>query len=257
MEIDTGSAVSVVGKNCYNKLFSNVQILKCDRKLVVVNGSRLNIFGEMNVWVEINGIRKTARLVVLETGNNFTPLIGRDWMDLFYPNWRRSFEDVQAIRKVSVTESVENILNNLKIRFAKVFNKDFSEPISGYEADLTVKDSQPIFKRPYEVPYKIRDKLLEHLELLEKQKISLGGHLLSAHRNQLKLLPNKRRSSLVLMPYTNRKRRRNSLDDEKDFPGFPDVPHVPQDDVREAKTRKLCMVNRSPIVTRRRNKNKT
>nr|XP_029712701.1 uncharacterized protein LOC115257356 [Aedes albopictus] len=79
-------------------------------------------------------------------------------------------------------------------------------------------------------------------------KISLGHQTVTAHRNQLKLIHDQRRSSMVLMPFHERKRRRDSIELEDPFIGFPDVPHVPEQ--RETKKRKLISVARSPVITR-------
>lgn len=38
-------------------------------------------------------------------------------------------------------------------------------------AELIVKPEQPIFKRAYQVPYKIKDKFLAHLDMLEEQGV--------------------------------------------------------------------------------------
>lgn len=259
MEMDTGSVVSVIGKNTYYEKFSKIPLSNCTRRLVVVSGSRLKILGELEVFVSVNNKTAVARLIVLQTDNNFTPLIGRDWMDLFFPHWRKGLIGLEAVKQVGFEDDKEQLL--------------------GYEAELILKNDQPIFKRAYEVPYKIRDKLLNHLDMLEKQnvvtpiaasewaspviavmkkdgdirmvidcKISLGHQTVTAHRNQLKLIHDQRRSSMVLMPFHERKRRRDSIELEDPFIGFPDVPHVPEQ--RETKKRKLISVARSPVITR-------
>lgn len=276
MEMDTGSVVSVKDKNTYHQKFSTVPLSNSTRRLVVVSGSRLNILGELKVNVSVNNKNAVARLIVLQTDNNFTPLIGRDWMDLFFPNWRSGLVGVEAVQNMGFEDDKEKLLGNLKAKYAKVFTIDFSEPITGYEAELILKNDQPIFKRAYEVPYKIRDKLLQHLDMLENQKvitpiavsewaspviavmkkdddirmvidckISLEHQVITAHRNQLKLIHDQRRCTMVLMPFHDRKRKRDSLELEEPFIGFPDVPCVP-----ESKKRKLSGVVRSPIITR-------
>lgn len=41
----------------------------------------------------------------------------------------------------------------------------------GFEADLTLKVDQPIFRKAYEVPYKLREKAMAHLQQLEDLNI--------------------------------------------------------------------------------------
>lgn len=59
----------------------------------------------------------------------------------------------------------------VKTRYGEIFNRDFSSPIVGFEADLVLREDRPIFRKPYDVPYRLRDKVLDHLSLLERDKI--------------------------------------------------------------------------------------
>lgn len=56
-------------------------------------------------------------------------------------------------------------------RYKDVFIKDFSSPILGFEADLVLKSEVPIFKKAYDVPYRLLDKVLEYLSKLESEKV--------------------------------------------------------------------------------------
>lgn len=76
MEIDSGSAVSVLIEEKYLTHFNDLPLLPCKRKLSVVNGARLNILGYINVCVSLNNVARNAMLVVLEGCNSFIPLIG-------------------------------------------------------------------------------------------------------------------------------------------------------------------------------------
>lgn len=40
-----------------------------------------------------------------------------------------------------------------------------------FEADLVLKEERPVFRKAYEVPYKLKEKVIEHLDSLEKQNI--------------------------------------------------------------------------------------
>ncbi|XP_055532770.1 uncharacterized protein K02A2.6-like [Wyeomyia smithii] len=63
------------------------------------------------------------------------------------------------------------ITAKLKEQFNDVFQKDFSKPIKGFEAELILKDNPPIFKKAYNVPYRLRDKVSVYLDKLEKEKV--------------------------------------------------------------------------------------
>lgn len=121
---------------------------------------------------KINSVIHRVSLVILEISNNFIPLLGRNWLDIFYPNWRNASKSSATINSLARKESSGgNFEQEIKKQFPKVFNNDFSNPIVGYEADLVLKQNQPIFRKAYEVPYKLREKVLHHLDLLEQQNI--------------------------------------------------------------------------------------
>lgn len=44
-------------------------------------------------------------------------------------------------------------------------------PIVGFEGDLILKDDSPVFRKAYEVPLRLRDKVVEHLDALEKDGV--------------------------------------------------------------------------------------
>lgn len=171
MEIDSGSAVSVIGQADYKKLFCGVPMVRSSRHLVVVDGARLRILGEILVQVELNGVVDEQKLIVLECSNSFVPLIGRSWLDRFYPGWRSGFTNATMINNLAQDKGIEGIVNGLKTKYSKIFDKDFSEPVVGYEGDLVLKSDQPIFKKAYTVPYKLKEKMEKHLEMLEQQKV--------------------------------------------------------------------------------------
>ena len=125
------------------------------------------IEGEVEVLVNFKGISSYLKLLVLNGENNFTPLLGRPWLDVFFPDWRNFFVN-------SITTSLntnQSLLNEIKNNYKDVFVKDFSTPIKGFDADLVLKSEIPIFKKAYDVPYRLRDKVLEHLTKLEHEKV--------------------------------------------------------------------------------------
>ncbi|XP_055606015.1 uncharacterized protein K02A2.6-like [Uranotaenia lowii] len=282
MEVDTGSAASVISMAIYLKQLSYITVTKSSKKLVVVNGAKLSIFGEISVEARLNSLVYKLKLIILQSDINFTPLLGRDWLELFYPEWRTNFVPCKNIMALKTDLSLEQTISNIKSKFDKVFTQNFSEPITGYKADLTFKSYQPIFKRAYEVPFKIRDQFVKHLDMLESQgvispvkasewaspviavlkkdndirmvidcKIAIGNHVLTAHKHQLKMahVP-LGRSRVFVSRNNNCKRRRDSLDSEAEFQGFPDEPLSL--DVAASAMDKRITNGRSPIITRSR-----
>lgn len=173
MEIDCGSAVSVMGIQSFLELL-NLPLRKSNRRLVVVDGGKLKICGETEVTVCIRNIEMKVALVVIDNSGSkdhqFTPLLGREWLDVFFPEWRYTFRNVIGVHNV-LTFDKDLCLSDIQSRFHNVFKKDFSLPIVGYEAELVLRDDRPIFKRAYEVPYRLRDRVCEYLDRLEKENV--------------------------------------------------------------------------------------
>ncbi|XP_062714735.1 uncharacterized protein K02A2.6-like isoform X1 [Aedes albopictus] len=153
MEIDCGAAVTVISLAVYRTHFSHIIASKCSSRLVVVNGQQLTIFGEISVNVKANHTQQQVTLIILDSPRRFVPLFGRNWIDVFYPNWRRTFGDSAQINAMS-----KDADNSPKID-------------RGFEADLVLREDRPIFRKAYDVPFKLREKVVDHLESLEKQNI--------------------------------------------------------------------------------------
>ncbi|XP_058816637.1 uncharacterized protein LOC131679904 [Topomyia yanbarensis] len=69
------------------------------------------------------------------------------------------------------SRSAENFLLEIKQKYSQVFSKDLTSPIIGFEADLVLKDNTPIFERAYEVPFRLRENVIEYLGKLEKENV--------------------------------------------------------------------------------------
>ncbi|XP_058464246.1 uncharacterized protein K02A2.6-like isoform X1 [Malaya genurostris] len=66
---------------------------------------------------------------------------------------------------------IDSVVEDVKSKFKHIFNKTFSDPIVGYEADLVLKEDRPIFRKAYEVPLRLKQKVIEHLDSLEKDGV--------------------------------------------------------------------------------------
>ncbi|XP_062549839.1 uncharacterized protein K02A2.6-like [Armigeres subalbatus] len=99
----------------------------------------------------LNGLNSIEKMIILKSDKDFTPLLGRDWLETFYPDWKLNFQN-------------SSIVNNL-------IQVKFRDEALGFKADLTLKSEQPIFKRAYQVPYKLKETFLTHLDMLEEQGV--------------------------------------------------------------------------------------
>ncbi|XP_065089404.1 uncharacterized protein LOC135710683 [Ochlerotatus camptorhynchus] len=115
MEIDCGAAVSVISSETYEGEFADISMQKCTKKMAVISGNRLVVEGQIPVQVELNGRRKTIKLIVLRSGSSFTPLLGRDWLDIFYSDWRNAFGSGASVNQLSFPASEEQIVDDVKV----------------------------------------------------------------------------------------------------------------------------------------------
>ena len=105
MEVDCGTAVSMINAMVYKRTFKHIPLQKCKRKIAVINASHLNVEGQISVDVVFNGLRKEMKLIVLRCSSVFATLLGHDWLDVFKPRWRDAFGISSAgINQLTVSE---------------------------------------------------------------------------------------------------------------------------------------------------------
>lgn len=100
--------------------------------------------------VIVNNIQHEVSLIILDGPISFVALLGRNWLDIFYPSWRNIFGSSLNINYVNDKQQISTL---------------------GFEADLVPKEERPVFRKAYEVPFKLKDKVIEHLDSLEKQNV--------------------------------------------------------------------------------------
>lgn len=150
MEIDCGSAETVISEELFKISFSHLEIESCKKKLVVIDGKKLNVVGKTEVSVQLEGNTKFLSLVILNCKINFIPLMGRTWLDVFYAGWRDIFtKPKMSAGRIDMIKK-EQVIDDIKSKFSNVFDRDFSNPIVGFEGDLILKDDNPIFRKAYE-----------------------------------------------------------------------------------------------------------
>lgn len=166
-EVDCGAAVTCCSEIFMKKTFGN---MKCDffkRKLSVLTGENVDTRGTINVEVRKPN-SKTAhalKLVIIATETDFKPLLGRNWLNVFFHGWK------DALSKTFTLNSVKEIqvVNDLKAKFPNVFDKNYNETIKDHTVDIVIKpNSTPIFHKAYTVPYGLRDKVDADIDKLVK-----------------------------------------------------------------------------------------
>ena len=106
-------------------------------------------------------------MFIIKDKSNFNPLMGRTWLDILYPQWRGDFK-INVINLESEFEIVES----LRTDFANAFNSDRTKTISNIKVNVVLKDNvTPIFSKPYQTPYAIKELVEKELRDMVKDGI--------------------------------------------------------------------------------------
>lgn len=155
MEVDTGSAVTVMSEKLYNKMFPEVKLQRSSSILFTYSKEQLKLIGEVKVTVKYG--RKTHNLPVQIIEGNGPTLMGRDWLRFIKLDWKNILNVVD----------IEQIL----VKFEKVFS-DTPGIIKDFTATFQLKENaSPKFCKARPVPYALREKVSMQLETMEKQGI--------------------------------------------------------------------------------------
>lgn len=167
MELDTGASNTIISLVKFNKYFdSKVVLSKANKKLYTLIGN-LIVKGESLVMVKWNGAFHRLKLIVVDTATDFSPLLGRDWLDVLFPDWRARFSS--SILKVGTFPCGigDETVSQMKNQYPNVFSQDKNDCIKNYIAEIHLKESaRPLFHKAYTVPHKLKDKVEKELEIL-------------------------------------------------------------------------------------------
>ena len=165
MELDTGSAVSVISKRDYETNFGNNKLTNTKITLKTYSGETVIPLGVFEVKVEYEGQNAMLKFYVVEKGGPV--LFGRDWLQKIHVNWK----NIKCLHSVSTgIQSNENLDNVLK-RYPSVF-QDGIGSVNNIKATLHLKpDATPKFMKPRPVAYSLKPKIETELDKLEQQGI--------------------------------------------------------------------------------------
>ena len=165
MELDTGSAVSILPLQMYKKLFRRHPLMKTEVILKTYSGEKISPEGVMNVRVQYNNQTKNLQLYVVKTQG--PALFGRDWLRQIQLNWRT----VKSITKKVPRKDRQQRLQKLLDKYSEIFEEKVGT-LKSTKARLTMnEDTQPKFCRARPVPYALQPKVEAELKRLEREGI--------------------------------------------------------------------------------------
>nr|CAI5845225.1 unnamed protein product [Callosobruchus analis] len=208
MEVDSGACKSVMHIDDYNELFPDIELTPVSFKLKVVTGQNVTIIGQADVTVQYEKQICKLPLIILDSIDRFTPLLGRNWLNVINPSWRsvlvesKSSDNDQIKSNVSskghesiapgiceeicavtstfthTVSKIRDLILEVKSEFASNFQSNSKNRIKKFKADVKVKeDVKPIFHRAYEMPYSLKPKVEEELsKMVESGIITKVSH---------------------------------------------------------------------------------
>ena len=158
MEVDTGSAVSIISETAYNKLFQHLPLKPTHFYLKTYSGERLTLLGEFQVRVTYQ--TREVHLPLAVAKGDKPVLLGRNWLDKLKLDWATIF-------KVSEVNASDGLI----AKYQDLFEKGYGH-LKQFKASIQVReDAQPIFLKAGPVPYALKEKVEQELQRLEEEEI--------------------------------------------------------------------------------------
>ncbi|XP_034237439.1 uncharacterized protein K02A2.6-like [Thrips palmi] len=162
-EVDTGAGATVMSRAQFRSTFRYLTLVPSKIILHSVNGMIANA-GEVTVDVNFNHVCHKLSFIVCDNTPNFTPLLGRNWLDVILPHWR----SVLVQNQINVVNDCNPpSVEELRVLFPSVFDSKADSVIKGFTATLVLKPNAiPVFAKAYNVAFGLLDKVSKHLDNL-------------------------------------------------------------------------------------------
>ncbi|XP_041378038.1 uncharacterized protein K02A2.6-like [Gigantopelta aegis] len=163
MELDTGSALSIISTEFYNKHFKHLPLQSTKVVMKTYTGEKIKPKGLITVEVEQNSQKEQLELYVIENGG--PPLFGRSWLEKIKLDWM----EIKNLSSVDV--EIRNELKDTLDRHSDVF-KDALGTVKGMEVKFSINDdASPKFIKARPVPYSLRKPVDDEIDRLVKEGI--------------------------------------------------------------------------------------
>ncbi|KAJ0172353.1 hypothetical protein K1T71_012326 [Dendrolimus kikuchii] len=163
-EVDTGSVISCINIDVYRRLFSEINIQKCNIVLRYYTGESVRPVGVIRPLVKYKNISQHLDLYVIEKGK--TVLLGRQWLaslNIDLPDLRINCVNMSSDSKFNVTE--------FSSRYAEVFADGLGR-FTGGKVSISVREgARPVFLRARPLAYALREPVERALEQLVQDGI--------------------------------------------------------------------------------------
>ena len=165
MELDTGSAVSIILFDLYQQKINDNPLHKTGLFLKTYTGENITPVGVLKVNVDYQNQRELLDLYVVKSKGPV--LMGRDWLRKIRLDWC----SIKSLQASTATLSPKERLETMLDKYSDVF-EDKLGTFTSAKAELTLKeDSQPRFLKARQVPYALKPKVEEEFRRLQNEGI--------------------------------------------------------------------------------------
>lgn len=159
-ELDTGSKLSTINFDCYEKYFKMLPLLQNNVFLRSYTGTLIESIGYIQVNVAL-GEHSAEKLKLFVIKNGGPPLCGRTWLRQL------------NIEKININDFLlnnltdETLIQNLRYDFPTVFAPGLGT--CSKKISLTLTDSKPVFVKARSLPLALREPVERELQRLEAE----------------------------------------------------------------------------------------
>jgi hypothetical protein len=107
MELDTGSAVTILNERTWRHVLGKPRLEDSNANLSCYAGHRLKVLGELEAEVKIHGKTEVLYATVVKTGHS--SLLGRDWLQALKLDWSEMFA-INSVEAESTNAKFEVLL---------------------------------------------------------------------------------------------------------------------------------------------------
>lgn len=162
MQVDSGSSVSAISKDTYDKLYKDRPLIESDKVLTVYSGEKIKPVGIMPVNVVHNDQLFTSKLYVIDNGN-CPPILGRKWM-------RELQVSLPIVAHMSCDKN-DIVINEIMRKYKNVFEHGIGTFNRGKISLQICEGAVPVWRRARVVPHALRPVVDEELERLQAEGI--------------------------------------------------------------------------------------
>ena len=156
LEVDTGSEMTLVPIDIYEKKFSELKLQPCAHKFYTYNNQQVPTVGQLDVEVKYKGQSCILPIVIVDVRNQ-SPVLGRNWLYDLKLDWK-------GLLKVF---RMSNGKTDFSLKYPEVFQEGLGT-VKGYKARIYLKEnSTPIFKKARPVPFALKSAVDKEIDRLE------------------------------------------------------------------------------------------